>query len=271
MPRRQTPVQKIQPEWLLSEPKLMRSANHHSFMKQNCEVLAQYLDVMIERTYCKATVRMKDIPLDRTKHKSKQKPEPDSERALEMAIWKTCGLEVLGESEFLPNICRGIVSYQVPIKQTNTDKAGKAIDLLGLSKEGGPVVIELKKGNSKETPLRILVEALNYAIVVRRAWNEGGALRKQWKADLKINNPAQAHDGILTQVPIIGIAPTDYWKALSGMDRGKVYHTTWKALNDLVGACRAHGFPISFMQFDVGDESNGELPPVSKFKIVEES
>lgn len=241
-------------------------------MKQNCEVLSKYLNVMIERTYCKATVRTKDIPLDRTKE-STQKPEPDSERALEMAIWKTCGVEVLGESEFLPNICRGIVSYQVPIKQTNKDKAGKAIDLLGLSKEGGPVVIELKKGNSKETPLRILVEALNYAIVVRKAWNEGGALRKQWEADRKINNPAQAHDGILAQVPIIGIAPTDYdyWKALSGKDRSKVDHATWKALNDVVGACRAHGFPISFMQFDVGEESNGELPPVSKFRIVEES
>lgn len=265
MPRKQQDP--IMPDQILCDPRLIRSVNQLSFMIQNCEDLAKYLNVMIERTYHLAPIRCKNIPLDRSFHKSKQRPD-NPERALEMAIWHQC----VGRVRFLPGNCRSIVSYQVPIRETNRDQAGKAIDLLGISNEGGPVVLELKIGKSTETPLRMLVEALSYAVAVRKAWNEkGGALRKQWPATLKKINPEfQEYDDVLTEVPVIGIAPVQYWKTCFGENgpRGRVEKDAWKAFGVLVRACRKRGFPPYFVQFDEGEKDEDGMPKVGGFQLV---
>lgn len=255
------------PDQLLSDLRLKRLANRLSFMKQNCEDLAKYVNEMIERTYCAAPVRKGDLRLDRSKHKSEEKPRV-GERALERAIWSRCRLG--SRAQFLPKVCCSIVSFQVPIKQTNNDKAGKAIDLLGISNEGGPIVIELKVAKSNETPLHMLVEALNYAVCVKKAWNEKGGLWKEW--GLYVTTFKPGYDGILIQVPIIGIAPVHYWKTCFGENgpRGQVEKDAWKAFGDLVRACRDRGFPPYFMQFIEGERDQSGLPTVSDFKCVNE-
>ncbi len=246
---------------------LADAVNQRSFMQKHCDDVAKYLNIFIERTYCVAPIRSKNIPLDRSSHKSKQRPD-NPERALEMAIWR----QWVGRDRFLRENCRSIVSYQVPIRETNRDQAGKAIDLLGISNEGGPVVLELKTGNSSETPLRMLVEALSYAVAVRKTWNEkGGALRKQWPATLKKINPEfQGYDDVLTEVPVIGIAPREYWEKCFGKKgaAGQVKDGAWKAFGDLVRACRERGFPPCFAQFDAGEKDEDGLPKVSGFQLV---
>src|SRR5215217_1080991 len=70
-------------------------------------------------------------------------------------------------SEFIPNVCRSVVSYQVMLRDANTDKRWGEVDLLGRFPQGWPVVVELKGASSKEPPLRGIVEGVAYAIALR--------------------------------------------------------------------------------------------------------
>ena len=64
-----------------------------------------------------------------------------------------------------------IIDYQTPLKNVQTDKAGK-IDLLAYNEKENPKtlrILELKKIDSKETMLRCVLEAYTYLKVVDKA------------------------------------------------------------------------------------------------------
>ena len=62
-----------------------------------------------------------------------------------------------------------IIDYQTPLKDIQTDKAGK-IDLLAYNEEEKTLrILELKKPNSEETMLRCVLEAYTYLKVVDKA------------------------------------------------------------------------------------------------------
>ena len=64
-----------------------------------------------------------------------------------------------------------IIDYQTPLKDIQTDKAGK-IDLLAYNEKENPKtlrILELKKPDSKETMLRCVLEAYTYLKVVDKA------------------------------------------------------------------------------------------------------
>ena len=64
-----------------------------------------------------------------------------------------------------------IIDYQTPLKDIQTDKAGK-IDLLAYNEKENPKtlrILELKKLDSKETMLRCVLEAYTYLKVVDKA------------------------------------------------------------------------------------------------------
>ena len=62
-----------------------------------------------------------------------------------------------------------IIDYQTPLKDIQTDKAGK-IDLLAYNKKEKILrILELKKPDSKETMLRCVLEAYTYSKVVDKA------------------------------------------------------------------------------------------------------
>ena len=64
-----------------------------------------------------------------------------------------------------------IIDYQTPLKDVQTDKAGK-IDLLAYNEKENPKtlrILELKKLDSKETMLRCVLEAYTYLKVVDKA------------------------------------------------------------------------------------------------------
>ncbi len=69
------------------------------------------------------------------------------------------------------DIIRKIIDYQTPLKNVQTDKAGK-IDLLAYNEKENPKtlrILELKKLDSKETMLRCVLEAYTYLKVVDKA------------------------------------------------------------------------------------------------------
>jgi hypothetical protein len=50
------------------------------------------------------------------------------------------------------------------------DKGWGEIDLLGIAADGLPVVIEIEKRDSTETPASVLVQAAAYGLALQRAW-----------------------------------------------------------------------------------------------------
>lgn len=62
-----------------------------------------------------------------------------------------------------------IIDYQTPLKDIQTDKAGK-IDLLAYNENEKTLrILELKKLDSKETMLRCVLEAYTYLKIVDKA------------------------------------------------------------------------------------------------------
>ena len=98
-------------------------------------------------------------------HDGKIKNEK-SEREEEIIAMKLFDLSENQEKVF--DIIGKIIDYQTPLKNVQTDKAGK-IDLLAYNEKENPKtlrILELKKLDSKETMLRCVLEAYTYLKIV---------------------------------------------------------------------------------------------------------
>jgi hypothetical protein len=246
-----------------------------SFMESHCESIGNNLDVLIKVTYDKA-------PLQRAGKKQtyelSRKPKPDideseEERLVEQAIWRQ--FSPPDGPVFLKNDCPRVVAYQTPLKNSAKDTSWGMVDLLGASPQGLPVVIELKKKGAADTPLRMLVEALAYALAVQKSWNQGTKLRGEWAARMSEFGPVQKNDTALLSVPIILLAPAAFWEKKTGTNSGRiegqVFTKAWKPFHLLMDKCKERGFPVHCVQFEevgkpaspdfhVKDVSHVELP-----------
>jgi hypothetical protein len=137
---------------------------------------------------------------------------------------------------------------------TRRDKRWGKIDLVGVTSDASPVVIELKREDAKDTLLRMLVEGVAYACAVRKAWNEGG-LRAKWSVAMKKHGLHQEQKEILANVPVILLAPSGFWKRAIGSEgsssNGKVQEDAWPPFMRLVQKCDDHGFPIYFLEVEL--------------------
>ena len=106
-----------------------------------------------------------------------------------------------------------IVGYQIPLFDEALRDGWGWIDLLGLSVAAEPVVIELKLGANREPPLRPLLEAASYAVVLQKSWRD--VLRSELVNLLDGENAlkfAQDPPEQLQRVHIVLAAPEDYWR-----------------------------------------------------------
>ena len=234
--------------------------NQISKMKQHSEKLIEFLDVEIEQTYAAAPKRVQGYKLDRTERRNPDQKQ--RERLLEKAIWKRWQYESVSNNNepFCPNLCYYIQTFQMPLQGQRTDKSWGKIDLVGVTEAGLPVVLELKRESSSETPLRMLVEGLAYAVALRRAWNEG-FLRQEWMQVVTNRSERFVAPETLLNVPIIGIAPNKYWDTkigkLNKKSKGKIPEEAWEPFNELCVACSRRGFPVKLLSFkaDANDET----------------
>jgi hypothetical protein len=251
---------------------IIASVRQLSYMKQHSKALRDSLNVKLEITYARAPVgrekKGQTYELQRG-----EKPNPSvRERLLEKLIWKGWSFEAVAEHghPFFGEVCRFIQTYQMPLQGTRKDRRWGKIDLVGASPKSLPVVIELKQEGASDTPLRMLAEGLAYACAVRKAWNEG-KLRAEWAAATKKNGLYRETEKILTTVPVILLAPVDFWKRTIGSPgkrtRGMVRADVWPVFKDLVHQCGIHGFPIHFVQFEIGSPDDGAIS-VSDFSEV---
>ena len=114
--------------------------------------------------YIKPITREKSYKAD--SHDGKNK-DNDSNREEEKIAMKLFELSQNQGKVF--DIIGKIIDYQTPLKDIQTDKAGK-IDLLAYNEEEKILrILELKRPDSKETMLRCVLEAYTYLKVVDRA------------------------------------------------------------------------------------------------------
>jgi hypothetical protein len=248
---------------------IIESVRQLTYMKQHSERLCEFLNVKLERTYAMAPLRGQSYELGR-----KERPDPNvRERLLEKAIWKQwCADEVSRRGKpFLSGVCRCVQTYQMPLQKTRGDRKWGKIDLVGVTDKSCPVVIELKQDRGKDTPLRMLVEGVAYAVAVRRAWNEG-RLREQWERDVVGITRSHTVAPTLVEVPVVLLAPEDYWKRCVGTQgkrtEGKVREDAWSPFQTLARKCGEHGLPVTFAQFDITDSESGRLPEISNLRRV---
>jgi len=233
------------------------------WMKEQSEAVCEHLANLVRNTEAEAPIRDQDKTY-RLSRQLRKMPQLE-ERRLEAAIWKRWGPTVTTkQEEFLPDVCRYIQTFQMPLYAYKTQKHWKAVDLVGVSPKGLPVIMELKKGGSAEPPLRMLVEAAAYGIAIRTAWNNGH-LARDWRTEVKSMILPENREMDLQTITLVCLAPAGYWQACIGpsdkQSRRKVKREAWASFHKVVNAFNGHGFPAHFIQFD-------EQPQKDTFPIV---
>jgi Holliday junction resolvase-like predicted endonuclease len=237
---------------------LKRDVNTLTFMGEHCQQLLCFLDQAIKTTYDLAPVRKPRRNQDdlyrfcRSANEGQLHPDGNEDR-LNRAIWIQYGCCAGGKKEFLLGICRCILSREVPLYSDSKDSGWGEIDLVGVSSKGTPVVVELKPAESKDTPLKMLIQAASYGVALRKAWNDDSRhLASEWCRAVSV--PASSASECLFDVPLVCLAPAGYWARRIGQrgkhTNGKVPTEAWPVFHHLVKAFAAHGLPASFWEFD---------------------
>ena len=238
---------------------ILDSVRQLTYMKQHSETLLLQLDERLQRTFEKAP---DGRTADGQTYELQRSEKPDSairERYLEKLIWMQWGYEAANKrgQQFFGDACRFIQTYQMPLQGTWGDKGWGKIDLLGVTHQGLPVVIELKPEKSNDPPLRMLAEGLAYACALRKAWNTSESkFRDEWQAAMRLRGISQSYSQKLTEIPVILLAPSEFWTRKIGSpgerSNGKVREDAWPPFIELTNRCALHGYPIHLVKFEVG-------------------
>lgn len=141
----------------------------------------------------------------------------------------------------VPGAWERLVTYQMPLRNSREDKAWGNVDLVGMSPEGLPVVVECKAGGSDDPILRVMIQALAYGIAIQSAWPK---LRPHWlKATSHLRKPLQLPKELVV-CPLVCAAPPEYWDAALGC----LDQEARKDLGELVTAFGYQGFPTRFVK-----------------------
>ena len=144
-----------------------------------------------------------------------------------------------------------ILSYQLPLYGKQESEGWGKIDLVGISGEYLPVVIEVKAEYSAESPLAVVLEAVRYGIALREMWERG--LRDDWTGALQdVGIVGQPLPRRLEQCQLICAAPWEYWKRLGPMTSNDEQNRgAWIALREICAKLAAdHGLPVEFVQLE---------------------
>lgn len=146
------------------------------------------------------------------------------------------------QKDFLPGVCRYVAAYQVALMdRRKADEWGK-VDLLGVGFEQEPVVLELKKAKSNDSPLAALIEGLGYAIALRKNWD-------YYRTQLQPQRDAAWHAVTkTTDVPVVVIAPAQYWKRVRKSQKCLVAS---EELASLAAALATFHHPVYFASIEV--------------------
>lgn len=215
-----------------------------------CELLEDRLDAAIESTRnvvprrALRGFRIASVPTGSRAELAEYKAR-SIERAIEQELYAACG----PEGSFAHNDVWGrLVAYQVPLfDHAGRDKWGH-VDLLGIDDLGQPVVVELKRGESRETPLRCLMEGVANAIVVQANWEQ---IRSEIDAIPQMKSIGLKAAIRIGCVKTVVLAPANYWSAWEprGTPGYAVSANSRLAFHRLTARCAIAGFPVQVAEF----------------------
>ncbi|WP_254511372.1 hypothetical protein [Anatilimnocola floriformis] len=233
-----------------------------TYQQAQADAVCLNLDRLIENTIRLAPVRREPYPLRRSLGRIVQGPES----LIEEAMWRHWHPREGCQS--VPGAWHRIVSYQVMLRDTNLDQSWGEIDLLGVSPQAMPVVIEIKQGKNPETPLRMVVEAAAYGVAMMKAWSVFGP---QWakvvheKYGLDLEPSPQ-----LKCCPLVCAAPETYWAEWLGNNprAATVTPGAWVAVRKLIAALAERGLPATFWALELipSTDEASNLPLIGRVR-----
>lgn len=141
----------------------------------------------------------------------------------------------------VPHGWHRIVSRQVPMEPPPCCiRHLLTADLVGISEDGYPVVVEVK-ANVKQIPLlSTVLQALDYGIRLQVSWRY---FLPEWK-EIVTKYGGQPFKSELDRVYLVCAAPAGYWRHELSPKIGVDVH----ALTTLLGVFSSVGFPVSFIR-----------------------
>ena len=220
-----------------------------TYLEEQCGELLAHLDAAIEATRLASPVRSQRQPFNpdgsqRNRRAADRINALNEERLLEARIWSRYRFNAPGADDE-PRLWATLVGIQVPLFDSRKKRGWGHIDLLGIDKAGAPVVVELKKGNSSEVPLRPVLEVVSYAIALRQNWTRfAEQLCEQFKKIGMPYTPASG-DGPFSCVVL---APSLYWEAWApdGKFGRAVSAGSLSGFRKLLSAFAERGYPVTF-------------------------
>lgn len=220
-----------------------------SYLGEQCDELLAHLDAAIKATSDASPMRSTRQPFNpdgslRERRAADRIHPSNEERLLEARIWSRWrfGVRPTGEE---PRLWSKLVGIQVPLFDSRHKVGWGHIDLLGIDKAGAPVVVELKKGESTEVPLRPVLEVVSYAIALRKNWK-----RFAEQLCMQLKNAGTRYTRCANDIPFpcVVLAPNLYWQqwAPDGKLGKAVSVGSWRALKGLLTALDGRGYPVTF-------------------------
>lgn len=229
-----------------------------SYLVEHCEALTAELSVAIEATRSDAPCRWKrdksfriHAPDNTARVEHDSMGDSSKERRMERRIYDeyspACG-------DTSNELWQQLVALQVPLAERRKSEGWGRIDLLALTKEGGPVVVELKTDESSETPLRAILEGLANAVAVSKNWPQ---MSQEIKASLKKHGNSARLTDAPSVVRTLVLAPDSYWRewGAGGLHSGReVTAQSRAAVRMLREKAETMQFPIDLGTFNWPDE-----------------
>ena len=134
----------------------------------------------------------------------------------------------------------------------DTDSDWGEIDLLGVSEDKLPVIVELKAPGSDESPAQMLVQGTAYAVALQKAWPK--CLRVEWTKSVGVEQGELPEE--LSTYTIVGADPKAYWEKWTGTspEAATVQRKAWAAIADLRKWLARTGFRSVFVRLDYQGE-----------------
>jgi len=229
----------------------LKTAFQKKYTAQQCDALLSKLDTAIAATLDAAPVRREKYFPARA-----NRTPTGGEAKWEQAMWKQWSQD---GCDSVPGGWYRIVHYQLMLRGTNKDKDWGEIDLLGVSHQGLPVVIELKASDASDTPASLLVQAAAYALALRKAWAKIGP---EWSTVVARYGFGRSLSRTLPVCPLVCAAPGHYWDNWIGQTaRAKtITRDDRTAFMRLVQAFAERGLPTSFIRLDHSGTDAAGLP-----------
>ena len=149
-----------------------------------------------------------------------------------------------------------------PWQRLLTSQGLREFDLLGVSRQQLPIVVELKTPAATEGPLQMLVRATAAGLLLRQAWPT--RFRDEWAA--VVTDDAAGLPEKLPVCELVCAAPAEYWGRWIGDSplAQTIGSSAWAMIADLRRALQRNGFPSVFVRLEhLGVDCKGRPTEIS--------